>query len=165
MPPGLLLDLLLEHLISSPDRCQVVRLTSVVQTSTALAQYSQSPRSNATMEVFMRNLPIDLTDQGLSNHLSPIIKALHIQDWTCQKPRKRNFGTVTFLHCQDGHKFLQRHGQEPKPLLMPGAKQQFKARLKILNNWVYCNPSNKAVDQFQLKHMLRAAEERRAASE
>ncbi|KAJ4360687.1 uncharacterized protein N0V89_001254 [Didymosphaeria variabile] len=116
------------------------------------------------MEVFMRGLPLDLTDQGLRTHLAPLVKALYIKDWSCQKPRKKTFGSVTFLLYTDGQKFLQGHGEQAMP---PGmfSKYQSKARLMILGKHVYCSLSKKSPDPFLLKCLTKSAEDRRAGSE
>ncbi|KAL1600457.1 hypothetical protein SLS60_006843 [Paraconiothyrium brasiliense] len=116
------------------------------------------------MEVFMRGLPLDLTDQGLQNHLAPVVKALYIKDWSCQKPRKKTFGSVTFLLYTDGQRFLQRHGEQAMPPEM-FSKPKSKARLKILDRYVYCSLSKKSPDPFLLKCLKKSAEDRRAASE
>jgi hypothetical protein len=41
------------------------------------------------MEVFMRNLPIDLNEDGLKTQLEPFMKQLHIVDFICEKPKKK----------------------------------------------------------------------------
>lgn len=61
------------------------------------------------MEVYLQNLPSDLTDQGLKDQISRFTKALSIQDWSCQKPRKKTFGFLTFLNPRDGEHFLKQH--------------------------------------------------------
>ncbi|KAF2449704.1 RdRP-domain-containing protein [Karstenula rhodostoma CBS 690.94] len=116
------------------------------------------------MEVFMRGMPPDLTDHGLRNHLAPLMKILHINDWSCQKPRKKGFGSVTFLLYPDGQRFLQQHGEQVMPSGM-FSKPQFKARLTVLGRYVYCSLSKKPADPFTLKHLAKAAEDRRTASE
>jgi hypothetical protein len=112
----------------------------------------------------MRNMPPDLTDHGLRNHLAPLMKSLHINDWSCQKPRKKAFGSVTFLLYPDGQRFLQQHGQQAIPSAK-FSKPQFKARLMIMDKYVYCSLSKYPADPFLLKSLAKSAEDRRANSE
>ncbi|OAG12010.1 RdRP-domain-containing protein [Paraphaeosphaeria sporulosa] len=116
------------------------------------------------MEVFLRNMPPDLTDHGFRNHLAPFMKTLHINDWHCLKPRKKSFGTITFLLYPDGQRFLQQHGEEAMPFTIL-SKPQFKARLTIMGRLVYCNLSKKQADPFLLKSLAKSAEDRCTANE
>lgn len=112
----------------------------------------------------MRGMPPDLTDHGLRNHLAPFMKTLQINDWSCQKPRKKTFGTITFLLYPDGQRFLQQHGEQT----MPSAKfsrTRTKARLTIMGKYVYCGLSKKPADPFLLKSLAKSAKDRRTASE
>ncbi|PVH92838.1 hypothetical protein DM02DRAFT_677234 [Periconia macrospinosa] len=116
------------------------------------------------MEVFMRNLPLDLTDHGLQNHLTPMVKGLHIKDWSCQKVRKKPFRSVTFLLLEDGQRFLQRYGQEVIPSGM-FCKSQDKTLMMILGKPVYCTLSKKPPDPFLLKCLVKSAQDRRKTKE
>lgn len=112
----------------------------------------------------MENLPPDLTDQGLRKQLVPFMKALYVNDWYCQKPRKKPFGTVVFLLSPDGQRFLQQHGEQTLP--SKGlTKPRSKARLTIMGKYVYCNLSKNRADPFALKCLAKLAEDRRIASE
>ncbi|KAF2115325.1 RNA dependent RNA polymerase-domain-containing protein [Lophiotrema nucula] len=117
------------------------------------------------MEVFMGNLPRHLTDQGLKTQLVPFTKALNILDWSCQKPRKKTFGSITFLHARDGEQFLRHHEQEPTGRLNRAGQPQHKARLQILNTPVFCKPNTRALDPFLLKSLEKAAEDRQKAKQ
>ncbi|KAI1409975.1 RdRP-domain-containing protein [Hypoxylon sp. FL1857] len=100
------------------------------------------------LEVFIPDLPHSLTEHGLATHLTPIITdGLGITDWVCQKPRRKPFGTVTFLHRQHGERFLTR------------------PRFFLLGQWVKCRRSNKNPDPFLLKTMLKTAEDSRIQDE
>ena len=116
--------------------------------------------TNADMEVFMRNLPSDLTDHGLQNHLKPLMKSLQIKDWYCQKWRKKSFGSVTFLLHWEGQQFLLQYGQETirSPTFQ---KPQYKARMKILDRHVFCTISSQSPDPLLLKCLVKTAEDRR----
>lgn len=100
------------------------------------------------MEVFLRQIPPDLTDDGLEKHLAPKIKALGIRDWSCQKARKKPFGKVTFLRARDGGDFLQRH-----------------PTITILGRFVHCTLSKNPPDTILLKCLQKTAEDRQKAGQ
>ncbi|GAB1313705.1 RNA-dependent RNA polymerase [Madurella fahalii] len=121
------------------------------------------------MDVFMRNLPPDLTDRVLQKHLQPFMETLSITDYTCEKQRKRTIGFLTFLHERDGKKFLQHHGEEllpHQPALLstrvPGfglsghPKSQMprhpptRARLSLMGKHIFCKASNRKPHEFAL---------------
>jgi hypothetical protein len=112
------------------------------------------------MEVYLQNLPPDLTDQALKEQLSRFTKALSIQEWSCQKPRKRPFGFMTFLHHKDGERFLKHHQQRPDSGTDIAGIARSTARLIISGHNVGCKRSNKAPDIFLLKSMVKSAEDR-----
>jgi hypothetical protein len=103
------------------------------------------------MEVYLQDLPLHLTDQGLKDQLTPPTKFLGIQDWSCQKPRKKPFGFITFLSSKDAEKFLKRY--------------QHQSRLVILGTPVRCKRSNKDPDRFLVKSLENSAEERLQAKQ
>jgi hypothetical protein len=100
------------------------------------------------MEVFLYNIPSDLTDRALQTQLTQHTKRLGIEDWSCQKPRRKNFGGITFLHLDEGHRFLRQYSGP--------------ARLFIFGQPVTCRLSNRgAPDAFLLKSLAKSAEDRR----
>ncbi|ORY56863.1 RNA dependent RNA polymerase-domain-containing protein [Pseudomassariella vexata] len=117
------------------------------------------------MEVFMRNLPTDLTDQGLKSQLMPLIQPLRISDWACQSQRRKPFGSILFLHAKDGDKFLRKYGEQLIQGFTPGGKPRSRARLQIFNRAVYCTPSKNSLDPFALKALAKVAEDRRNGQE
>lgn len=112
------------------------------------------------MEVFLQNLPPDLGDQGLKDHLTPLLKALNIVDWICHKQRKRKNGNTTFLHAKDGEEFLRQHGEQQTGLFNKKGQPRTIARLRILNMPVYCKQSRNPPDNFLLKSLEKAAYDR-----
>ncbi|KAH7312571.1 RNA dependent RNA polymerase-domain-containing protein [Stachybotrys elegans] len=104
------------------------------------------------MDVFLRNVPPHLTDQRLRENLDPYIKDIGVEHWTCQKPRKKDFGTVTFLHERDGQMFLQIYGARGSH------------RLSILNSRVLCQKSKEPLDTFRLASLKKEAEEQSEAA-
>lgn len=113
------------------------------------------------MEVFLHNLPPQLTDQSLKIQLGRFIDALNIRDWSCQKPRKKHFGFLTFLHVKDGELFLHYHRQPPN--WHPGSKKAPYQPLSILGRDVSCSASKKSPEPFLLKSLEKAADDRRQA--
>ncbi|KAI0834233.1 RdRP-domain-containing protein [Hypoxylon sp. FL0890] len=100
------------------------------------------------LEVFIPDLPPDLTQHGLNTHLTPIITAeLGITDWVCNKYHRKTFGTVTFLHRLHGERFLAR------------------PRFFLLGQWVKCRRSKNNPDPFLLRSMLKTAEDLRIRDE
>ncbi|KAI9369211.1 RNA dependent RNA polymerase-domain-containing protein [Aspergillus egyptiacus] len=83
------------------------------------------------------------------------MRELGIADYSCDKPRKKRFGHLTFLHRFDGERFLAAHGEH----LITGHKRPL-ARLKLLGADIYCKPSNRPAQDFALKSLSHAATER-----
>ncbi|KAI1860360.1 uncharacterized protein JN550_011512 [Neoarthrinium moseri] len=113
------------------------------------------------MEVFMGNLPADLSETRLTKVMTPLMMELNITDWMCQKQRKKKFGTVAFLRVQDGEKFLRQHGEQSTGLLNHRGQPRMRARLVILGSQqIFCKRSNREIDNFLLKALSKQAEDR-----
>ncbi|KAI4593690.1 hypothetical protein KJ359_009174 [Pestalotiopsis sp. 9143b] len=113
------------------------------------------------MEVYMANLPADLSQYQLQKSLREMVTALKIQDWTCQKfPRKTN-GTIAFLRPFDGDVFLRQHGEIATTLFDRQGRPRMKARLVIMGTYVYCRRSYYDFDPLMLRSLQREATERR----
>ncbi|KAL2823196.1 RNA dependent RNA polymerase-domain-containing protein [Aspergillus cavernicola] len=107
------------------------------------------------MEVFTHNLPIDLSEDGFKDQLKPFMAALAVSDYTCDKPRKKRFGRITFLNHFDGQRFLASHGE-----VYPAGHTRPKSNLHLLGSDVYCKLSNKQPQDYALKALAHAADER-----
>ncbi|CAM1510489.1 Fc.00g008240.m01.CDS01 [Cosmosporella sp. VM-42] len=128
------------------------------------------------MEVFLRNVPQDLTDDALKRELQPYMNTLGITAWTCDKPRKRAQAWVTFLRETDGRKFLNKHekirkkpqqSEAPptaKGVFKPRAKVRDIARLHLLGTAIYAEKSTRAVDKHLLSHLEHDREQKAKAS-
>lgn len=113
------------------------------------------------MEVFMRNLPSDLTENGLNLQLGPFMERLLIADYLCEKPKKKSFGHVTFLDYHDGARFLAAHGQEDLPhVLRLCGRPRHKSKLRLMETDIYCQKSNRPPQYFALKNLQYTAEQR-----
>lgn len=116
------------------------------------------------MEVFLRNLPPDLTEKALTSQLRPWMDNLNITDYVCDKLKKKYQGYITFLHRADAQRFLDEYGQA----LKPGGEDQHKAnqndknrkprkhaaatpRLFLMGRAVFCGESGRKLDKTALK--------------
>lgn len=106
------------------------------------------------MEVFLPTLPANLTDRGLKVQLTRAIETLNIYDWSCEKPRKKSIGFITFLRPVEGQRFLQHY-----------AGRNSKAQLEILGTVVHCRPSNKSPNPYLLKSLTKSAEDKLKAQQ
>lgn len=107
------------------------------------------------MEVFLHNLPPDLSKDGLKDQLAPFIRTLAILDWNCEKPRKKRFGHIVFLNQVDGEHFLNSHGEEHQE-----GYTRLRSRLMLLGFHVFCKKSNRDPDGYTLRHLAHEAQER-----
>lgn len=127
------------------------------------------------MEVYLRNVPLGLADDGLKKELTPFMNALGIIDWTCDKPRRKPLAWITFLHASDGQKFLARHekvrDQRPQQrgpasshgFPHPSDRSRDIARLHILSTAIYVEQSTRNVGKLTLSHLRHEHEERKHA--
>ncbi|KAF4505843.1 hypothetical protein G6O67_007753 [Ophiocordyceps sinensis] len=121
------------------------------------------------MEVFLRNVPRDLTQDSLIKELKPFMNVLGILDWDCQKTRRKDFATIIFLNVSDGTKFLMRHEKvtlqpppqhEQQPQHPPKGRRDI-ARLHILRTPVFATKSKRQIDKFALSHLKLVREDRK----
>ncbi|KAK8095079.1 hypothetical protein PG997_001764 [Apiospora hydei] len=93
------------------------------------------------MDVFLSNLPPDISDKALKTQLAAKLSALGIQDdWACNKQRKTKNGTITFLRAQDGEAFLLEHGAHDMPgQVSRNGRTKQKARLYMFNERIFCH--------------------------
>ncbi|KAK6824595.1 hypothetical protein PG987_012089 [Apiospora arundinis] len=113
------------------------------------------------MDVFVSNLPQDISDKAFRTQLAPKLSALGIGDWSCNKQRKTKNGTITFLHAHDGEAFLRAHGA----LDMPGqtgknGKIKQQARLYLWDGRIFCHRGRQEPDPFHLKALQKAGNDR-----
>jgi len=66
--------------------------------------------ANRGMEIHVRNVSAQATENGFKKFMKPHLTRLSILDAHCGKQRDRPFASVTFLNVADGQKFLQHHG-------------------------------------------------------
>ncbi|KAL7623670.1 hypothetical protein AAE478_005222 [Parahypoxylon ruwenzoriense] len=113
------------------------------------------------LEVFLKGLPSDLTDNSLQAQLTPFItKKLGISDWVCEKPRRKEFGFITFLRRHEGEKFLHIYSEIAVPGLFLKGQKRTRARLQFLGANIYCRESNHAADRVLLRTLVKTADDR-----
>ncbi|KAK8038458.1 hypothetical protein PG993_006869 [Apiospora rasikravindrae] len=119
------------------------------------------------MDVFLSNLPPDISDKALRTQLAAKLLALGIQhDWACNKQRKTRNGTITFLHAQDGESFLLEHGAQDMPgQIARNGRTKQKARLYMLTERIFCHRGRQDPDPFHLKALQKSANDRRQKAE
>lgn len=116
------------------------------------------------MELFLRGVPKDLSDDTLRHELSPFMTKLSIADWACEKPKKRTQAWLTFLKKEDGAQFLAVHGKvvaptQPKAAGMMNMASSMRRqgtdipRLQILHCPVFVEKSSKEPDHLILNHL------------
>ncbi|KAM7201330.1 RNA-dependent RNA polymerase 1 [Rhypophila sp. PSN 637] len=124
------------------------------------------------MEVFLRNLPADLTDRSLSSQLKPHTDKLQIDEATyqCEKYKKKDMGYIIFLHKADGDKFLSAHeevivtppqSRPPRYYDLSAKHPTTQARLSILGRQVLCKKSGRQLREHALKAIHYNVEQRK----
>lgn len=114
------------------------------------------------MEVHVRNVPQQSTENILRNFLKPYFATLSIQSVHCQKPQGKNWASLTFLHLQDAEKFLSHHGQAPRA---PQTRQQTRnftnaINLRFLGMPIYCEKSRREANPYLLRCLAKEEKER-----
>ncbi|PHH65799.1 hypothetical protein CDD81_1526 [Ophiocordyceps australis] len=89
-------------------------------------QSNKDGAAQASMEVFIRGFPIDVGEKSLRRELEPFMKALNIENWLCDIPKRKNFGFITFLYWSDGQRFLDKHMSLPSPNPQAGLQAGFQ---------------------------------------
>ncbi|KAL2828374.1 RNA dependent RNA polymerase-domain-containing protein [Aspergillus pseudoustus] len=107
------------------------------------------------MEVFLHNLPVDLTEHGLKQQLAPFMRALAIDDYSCDKPKRKRIGNITFLDPSDGRKFLAIHGET-----RPQNQGRPISNLRLLGTPVFCQLSKREPHEYALKSLAHNSNER-----
>lgn len=113
------------------------------------------------MEVFLHNLPIHLSEDKLKDLLDPFLERLHVADYLCEKPKRKQIGNVTFLNRIDGENFLKTYGEEK---ICTGQHKHtrhcFMSNLNLMGVGVFCKLSNRDPQPFALKSLALEAEQR-----
>lgn len=138
------------------------------------------------MEVHVRNVLEQATQNALNNFLKPHLQKLSIRAYSCKKQRGKKYVSLTFLRVHDGERFPAHHGQVKIPLDQPNnlfnnqprsanrntsnpqsqgfrvaRSSAYAVHLKFLGQQIYCEKSPRDGDQFLLRVLQRGEKERR----
>ena len=97
------------------------------------------------MEVFVRNLPEQISEKQLKDFFKPILLGLSISTYCCHRLRK-GCATVTFLDPVQGQKFVELHGTSN---FKPKAVHQ----LRHMGRNIYCSASRNEPDPYVLRSL------------
>ena len=104
------------------------------------------------MEVFVRGIPDRATENQFSNFIRPILSALNVHDWQCQKPKRKPFAFLSFLNVKDCERFLALHGQATDGFgrtYLPATR----TNIVYLGVPLFCSTSKKKPDPLALKSL------------
>jgi hypothetical protein len=104
------------------------------------------------MEIFVRGVPERATENQTTNFFRPILSKHSIENWHCQKRKRKSFATLTFLSSKDGEKILSLYGQMENGL---GHNYLLLSRtnLTFQGNKLLCSLSNKPPDPLALRSL------------
>jgi hypothetical protein len=100
------------------------------------------------MEVFVRDVPPQLTENGLRNFLLPHLVGLSITTFHCQKQLHQRWALITFLRIEDGSRFLGTYGQ--------GSPKQ----IEMLQSYISCSISKKAANAHLIRSLAKEEKEK-----
>ncbi|KAK6579875.1 hypothetical protein PZA11_007583 [Diplocarpon coronariae] len=109
------------------------------------------------MEVFIRDVPEQLTENMIRKLLRPYLEKLSIQTYHCRKQAQKRFALLTFLHVSDGQNFIVVFGQNKPPQLSPE-----QPKIRLLGTPVFCSPSKNAVNTHLLRSLAKEEKDRYA---
>ncbi|KAE9375996.1 rna-dependent rna polymeras-like protein [Stipitochalara longipes BDJ] len=110
------------------------------------------------MEVFIRDVPEQVTELGLRNLLRPYMNKQGIKTYHCRKQQQRKFAFLIFLHIHEGSKFLLAYGQEKPSRTGP----VIPAKIQILSTPIFCVISNKSPNIHMLNSLAMEEKEEKA---
>ena len=106
------------------------------------------------MEIFLRNLPDQATEQGVERFLRPRLAQFSVHDFSCHKLRSRGCATLTVLDHSNGRDFLEAYGQQTySPLVKT---------LRYMDREIRCSRSKNEPDPMSLKVLEKERKDRLA---
>jgi hypothetical protein len=112
------------------------------------------------MEVFIRDVPGQVTESVLRNLLRPYMNDQGIKTYHCRKQQQKKFAFLIFLHVHEGNKFLRAYGQEKPPKTGPA----IPARIQILSTPIFCVISKKTPNVHLLNSLAKEEKEQNVKS-
>ena len=113
------------------------------------------------MEVLVRNLHDQVTENQLDRYFRNVLDKLGIKTYYCQKLKARGMATITILDTAKARQFLQVHGQTE-----PGPRGSASVPVKLfhMHRQIYCSVSKNNPPEEYLLHSLRKKESDRYAA-
>ncbi|KAK0108656.1 hypothetical protein ONS95_003448 [Cadophora gregata] len=118
------------------------------------------------MDVHIRNVPQQSTENSLRNFLKPFLLALSIRSVYCNKPKDKKFAFLTFLHLNDAETFLQNYGQTKNQTQYAGSQRSqprpkvTSVNLRFLGQPIYCQKSNNEANPYLLRVLAKEEKDR-----
>ncbi|CZR69102.1 related to RNA-directed RNA polymerase [Phialocephala subalpina] len=115
------------------------------------------------MEVFIRNVPLQSGNLQLKQELRRPFEDLNIRSVDYNNRHGQNRAFLTFLHAEDGQRFLIHHGQNRRP---PGAHRSTRInpslyqQLSLLGVPIYCEKALHDASPVVLRGLAREEQER-----
>ena len=102
------------------------------------------------MDVFVRNLPDQMTEKQVNNYFRPYFERLGIKTWKIDKLKARGCAVVTILDVPRAQQFLYIHGQT-----QPGPQgfRSVRSKLFHMNRPINCIISNTQPDKFLISSL------------
>ncbi|KAF5672461.1 hypothetical protein FHETE_3764 [Fusarium heterosporum] len=128
------------------------------------------------MEALCRNVPQDLSEESFKRELLPLMKALDISDFYCEKPKAKPRAWIKFLNPRDGQTFLDKHGKQkcqqddskgnlsPRYPFQAYTKPKDIPRLRILKTAVFVEKSTRPLDKHALAHLKHERDKKQKAT-
>ncbi len=115
------------------------------------------------MEVHVRNVPQQSTENALRKSLKPYFAALSIRCVHVLKQNGKSFASLTFLHLDDAKKFLLHHGQTRNDKGRPTrTNPSISINIKFLGQPIYCEQSKRVASQHLLRVLGKEEKDRKA---
>src|ERR1700733_2427107 len=107
------------------------------------------------MDIFVRNVPNQSTDNQLHKFLSPHLKALDTEVFHCNKFKGKGLALVTLLDPAQANRFLALYGDNAVR-----GSITLKPRLAFLGRTLHFSASNKPPDHTMLQCLRKEAKDK-----
>ena len=114
------------------------------------------------MEVIVRNLHDQVTENQVNKYFRDVLGKLGIKTYLCHKLKARGMATITILDVAKARQFLKVHGQTE-----PGPKGFASVRVKLVHmgRQINCSESKNNPEEFLLRSLRKEESDRYAASQ
>jgi hypothetical protein len=114
------------------------------------------------MELHLRNVPAQATENALRNFLTPCFQKLSIQNVHTQKQRDKAYAQLTFLNIDEARRFLEHHGhvKDSRNTRRSIKISRNGVNLMFLGKIIYCERSNRDANPFLLRVLAKEKHER-----